>query len=71
MGKIQGGKIVKNTDYEIMRMITCYLPQDKIQEFETQWEELKEKIEGQAYLEGYCYAIQLLEDSLKNKQVKR
>ena len=61
---------MKNTDNEIIRMIKSYLPKDKIHEFETQWEALKEKIEGQAYLEGYCYAIQLLEDSLK-KQVKR
>ena len=62
---------MKNIDDEIISMMKCYLPKDKMQEFETQWEALKEKIEDQAYLEGYCYAIQLLEDSLKKKQVKR
>ena len=61
---------VKSNPLLIFRIIDALGNWD-YQEFETQWEELKEKIEGQAYLEGYCYAIQLLEDSLKKKQVKR
>ena len=62
---------MRDTDYEILEEIRRSLPQDKAQEFNEAWENLKEKVEEQAYMEGYFYAIQVLEESLKNKKFRR
>lgn len=65
------GEIMRDTDYEILEEIRRSLPQDKAQEFNEAWENLKEKVEEKAYMEGYFYAIQVLEESLKNKKIRR
>ena len=65
------GEIMRDTDYEILEEIRRSLPQDKAQEFNEAWENLKGKVEEQAYMEGYFYAIQVLEESLKNKNFRR
>ena len=62
---------MRDTDYEILEEIRRSLPQDKAQEFNEAWENLKEKVEEKAYMEGYFYAIQVLEESLKNKKIRR
>ena len=62
---------MRDTDYEILEEIKRFLPQDKTQEFNEAWEKLKGEVEEQAYMEGYCYAIQVLEDSLRNKSLRR
>ena len=61
---------MKATDYEILEEIKKTLPKERVQEFNTVWEKTKGEVEEQAYMEGYCYAIQVLEDSLKNKSFR-
>lgn len=65
------GETMKETDYEILEEIKKSLPREKVREFNVAWEKLKEEVEEQAYIEGYCYAIQVLEESLKNKNFRR
>ena len=62
---------MRDTDYEILEEIKRFLPQDKTQEFNEAWEKLKGEVEEHAYMEGYCYAIQVLEESLRNKSFRR
>ena len=62
---------MKATDYEILEEIKKTLPKERVQEFNTVWEKIKGEVEEQAYMEGYFYAIQVLEESLKNKNFRR
>lgn len=62
---------MKNSNYKILEEFKESLSEEQIHKMDLIWKSLRSEIEEQAYLEGYCYAIQLLEDSLKKKQVKR
>lgn len=50
--------------------LKSYIPQNKQQEFEQKWEKITAELEEQAFMEGYCYAIKILEDSIVNQDYK-
>ena len=62
---------MRDTDYEILEEIKRFLPQDKTQDFNQSCENLKGEVEEQAYMDGYFYAIKVLEESLRNKSFRR
>ncbi len=53
-----------------LQEIKNYLPEGRIQEFEEKWEKLKADLEGHAFMEGYRYAIQILEECIPKKDGK-
>lgn len=61
---------MKDLNCKILEEFKEGLSEEQIQKIDLIWRSLKSEIEERAYMEGYCYAIQVLEESLKNKNFK-
>lgn len=48
-----------------LEKIKRFVPDRKQREFEKELKMVLEEIQNEAYMEGYCYAIQLLKDSMR------
>lgn len=44
-----------------------YVPEEKWEIFACEIEQVISDIEEESFLEGYCYAVQVLQDGLKKK----
>lgn len=50
-----------------LKTIKEYVPDEKWESFTCEMEQLINDIEEESFMEGYCYAIQVLQDGLKKK----
>lgn len=51
-----------------LKEIRQYVPEEKWKVFLNELEEAIKDREEESFIEGYCYAIQVLQDGLKKKQ---
>lgn len=61
---------MKDMDCKILEEFKACLSEEQMKKGDLIWKSLRSEIEERAYMEGYCYAIQVLEESLKNKNFK-
>lgn len=59
----------KEKSLHILEWIKSYITDDKQKRFENEMETLLNEIQEDAFMEGYCYAIQLLKDSMGKGKV--
>lgn len=50
-----------------LKTIKEYVPDEKWKTFTSEMEQVINDMEEEAFMNGYCYAIQILQDSLKKK----
>lgn len=50
-----------------LKEIRQYVPEEKLKVFLNELEKAVKEREDESFIEGYCYAIQVLQDGLKKK----
>ena len=56
-----------NKSSHYLKSIKEYVPEEKWKIFRCEMEQLINDIEEESFMEGYCYAIQVLQDGLEKK----
>lgn len=54
---------------DVMEQLEEFIPDERLKEFEIKMAALLNDTREEAYLDGYCYAIRLLKDSMVQKDI--
>lgn len=57
----------EQSDYKFKSVVN-YVPKEKQLEFECEMKKIIGNLQEEAFMQGYCYAIQLLQDSVAKKK---